>query len=273
MNAVLVPTDFSPAARNAADYAAGLCKELGASMILLHVYMLPVPVSEIPYVMISADEIQKASENALQKEVARLTEMFGIGIEWIVRMGLASDEIRDIEKEKNIRMVIMGMKGGGELDKLIGSTTIAVIRKCQQAVFVIPAEAKFIRFRMAAYATDFSYPMNPACFEPLINLLLDQNTDLMIVNVQKSGKTMTPNQITGKHKLEEILANVPHSYHIIEDSHIEHGLQEFSKTQSPDLLAMAAHKHNILERLFGNHHTDSMIYQTHVPLLILQDKN
>src|ERR1044072_2088811 len=134
MNTILVPTDFSPTAENAANYAGNLCKELDAKLVLLHVYMLPVPVSEIPYVMVSADEMQKASENALKKETDRLFEMMNIEVEGIVRLGLASDEIRDIEREKNIDLTIMGMNGGGEFDKLIGSTTIAVIRKCHKPV-------------------------------------------------------------------------------------------------------------------------------------------
>lgn len=273
MKSLLVPTDLSPAAQNATDYAANLCKALGAKMVLLHVYMLPVPVSEIPYVMISADEIQKASETALKKEADRIFESLGIEIEWVVRLGLASDEIRDIEIEKNIDLVIMGMKGAGELDKLIGSTTVAVIRKCHRAVLVIPREAKFEAYKLLSYATDFSYTANLSCFEPLKILIRSFKSDLLVVNVQKAGKNMTNDQINGKERLEAVFEEIPHRYQIIEDNDIEHGLHKFIESNAPDVLAMVAHKHNMLERLFGIHHTKAMIYQTHIPILILQDKS
>ena len=100
MYTILVPTDLSPASQNATSYAGRLCKELGAKMILLHVYMLPVPVAEMPYIMVTPDEMQKASEEALRKEADRIYETLGIEIEPMVRLGLASDEIRDIEKER-----------------------------------------------------------------------------------------------------------------------------------------------------------------------------
>lgn len=272
MNSILIPTDFSPASHNATNYAANLCKELGARIILLHVYMLPVPVSEIPFVMVSADEIQKASENALKKEADRIFETTGIEVEWIVRLGLASDEIRDIEKDSNVDLVIMGMQGGGEFDKLIGSTTIAVIRKCHKTVLIIPKEAKFSPLKSVSYATDFSYPVNLSCYEPLKFLVSHFKAELLIVNVQKPGKTLKPEQVTGKERLQPILKNIPHTSHIIEDSDIEHGLQRFVQEHSADMLVMVAHHHNFLERLFGIHHTKEMIYQTHIPLLILQDK-
>lgn len=273
MTTILVPTDLSPAAQNATNYAANLCKAVGAKMILLHVYMLPVPISEIPYVMISADEIQKASETALRKEANRIFESLGIEIEWIVRLGLASDEIRDMESETNIDLVVMGMKGVGELDKLIGSTTVAVIRKCHKAVLVIPRQAKFVPFKLIAYATDFSYTANIACFEPLKMFIRSFTSELVVVNVQKGGKNIKNEQFAGKERLDQVLKEIPHNYQIIEDDDIEHGLHQFIETRSPDVLVMVAHKHNMIERLFGTHHTKAMIYQTHIPTLILQDKN
>ena len=273
MNLILVPTDLSPASQNATNYAAFLCKELQAKMMLLHVYMLPVPVSELPYVMVSADEIHLASEKALEKEADRIFEMFGSKPECLVRLGLPSDEIRDLEKERNIDLVIIGMKGAGGFDKLIGSTTVAVIRKCHKPVLVIPHQASFTPVKLVSYATDFSYQTNLKCFEPLKALLKRFNAKLLIVNVQKAGKVATTPELAAKQRLEPLFQDIQHSYHIVEDNAIEHGLQRFVEEHSPAMLAMVAHKNNFLERIFGTHHTKAMIYQTHIPLLILQDKD
>ena len=54
---ILVPTDFSDNARNAAVYAAQLAKKLDARLVLLHAYMLAAPVSEVPYMMVNAEEM------------------------------------------------------------------------------------------------------------------------------------------------------------------------------------------------------------------------
>ncbi len=35
---------------------------------------------------------------------------------------------------------------------------------------------------------------------------------------------------------------------------------------------MAVHKHDFFERFFTLNHTKAMAYETHVPMLVLQDK-
>ncbi|MES1181580.1 MAG: universal stress protein, partial [Flavobacterium sp.] len=42
MKTILVPTDFSDAARNASEYAIEYAKEFGYKLLLCHVYHLPV---------------------------------------------------------------------------------------------------------------------------------------------------------------------------------------------------------------------------------------
>src|SRR5688500_8727362 len=124
MKTILVPSDLSHASQNATSYVGPLCRALGGKMILLHVYTLRLPVTEIPYVIVDADEMQKAGEDCLRKDADDIYRSYGVEVEWIVRLGLASDEISDLCRERNIDMVIMGMKGEGDFDKLIGSTTI-----------------------------------------------------------------------------------------------------------------------------------------------------
>jgi nucleotide-binding universal stress UspA family protein len=53
MKTILVPTDFSEAAKNAAEYAINLAKVLNTKVTLFHVYHVPLPISEVP-IMVSA---------------------------------------------------------------------------------------------------------------------------------------------------------------------------------------------------------------------------
>ena len=48
MKTIIIPTDFSGNALYAAYYALDLAAMIGARLNLLHVYTLPVQVSEIP---------------------------------------------------------------------------------------------------------------------------------------------------------------------------------------------------------------------------------
>ena len=74
MNTILVPVDFSPASRNAAVFAAELAKVLHTRLLLFHAYMLPTPISEVPYAMVTVDNLQKENEEQVKKEADLLHE-------------------------------------------------------------------------------------------------------------------------------------------------------------------------------------------------------
>src|SRR3954466_12857307 len=76
MQVILVPIDFSPQSRNAAVHAAMLAKSFHGKILLFHAYMLPTPVSEVPYVMVTVDDLQKDNEQLIKKEAEHLNNEF-----------------------------------------------------------------------------------------------------------------------------------------------------------------------------------------------------
>lgn len=273
MKTILVPTDFSIAASNAVDYAAALCQKLGAKLILFHAFMLPIPVSEVPFVMVTAEEMQNTNEDNLKIEAARIVEATGIEVETLVRMGLPIDEIKDLEKEKDIDMVVLGIKGMGGIDKLMGSTTNAIIRKGRRSVLVIPEDSSFTGITKISYASDFDFQMKLECFEPLLTLVRTFNAALSIVHIKKQGTELTAEQQAGKSRLEAIWNNLNHDYRIFEYPEFEKGLISYLDHEKTDLLVVVAHHHNFFERMFGHHTTRDLSEKTKLPLLILQDKD
>ena len=70
MKKILVPIDFSPASRNASEYAASLAKAFDAEVYLLHVFMEPVPSSEAPVAwMIMGSELQDTNDALVNEKI------------------------------------------------------------------------------------------------------------------------------------------------------------------------------------------------------------
>jgi len=65
---IIVATDFSATALNAANYAADMALAINADMLLLHVYQLPVSYSEIA-VPLTEDDIMENAEHVLAIEL------------------------------------------------------------------------------------------------------------------------------------------------------------------------------------------------------------
>ena len=67
MKTIIVPTDFSPAATNAMNYAVEMSKAIDASILLLHAYHVPVSFTDVPVVLVSVDELKKSAEEQLEE--------------------------------------------------------------------------------------------------------------------------------------------------------------------------------------------------------------
>jgi nucleotide-binding universal stress UspA family protein len=272
MQTILLPVDFSPASRNASLYAAELAKLFHTRLLLFHAYMLPTPISEVPYAMVTVDTLQKENEDAIKKEADFLHQKYGLEVEWLVRIGMASDEIKTITREREIGLIVMGMKGAGGLDKIIGSTTTNVSRKVKTPVLVVPQNAAYTPVKNITYASDFTYKTSIQLFEPLLELAKAFQATIHILYVRQNHGGISEQELAGKKSTEIIFEGYKHEYVTIEDPAVTHGINKYLRAQSAELLAMVAHKHSFLERVFSKKHTTAMAYETHVPLLILQDK-
>lgn len=274
MRTILLATDFSAAAKNATDYAAQLAKKANATLILLHVYMLPTPVSEMPYIMVSVDEMQKDNELAAQKEAERVFNKFNIKAETIVKIGVPSDELLDVAEEKKADLIVMGMKGtGNALDKFIGSTTTSVIRKSHKPVLVIPHTASFTAISEIVYATDYSYEIKYSSFDALKRIANLFFAKVSLLHIQKPGEAVNVNEMEGKKRMENLLEHNSHQFYSVENELVENGIKAFLVEHPAQMLVMVSHRHSFFERLFGVVHTKEMLYQTNIPLLVLENKD
>ncbi len=271
MQTILIPTDFSAQAANAAVHAAELAKAFNGKLLLFHAYMLPTPVSEVPYVMVTVDELQKENEQMIRREAEALNQRFDIEVEWLVRIGIPSDEIKILSEERRIDLVVMGMKGVGGLDKLIGSTTVNLIRKIKTPVMVIPQDAPFKPLTNIAFATDLHYEMNAAAFQPVALLAKQFGSSIQVVHVKTENNGDAGQEIEWRNNAENMWHGLNYEFITVTDTNVKHGIVEYIETHHTDLLVMLAHRHGFIERLFNRSQTAAMAYETKVPMLALHD--
>jgi len=272
MDTLLVPIDFSPSSRTASIYAASLAKAFKARLILFHAYMMPTPVTEVPYVMISVNELQTENEQMIRREAAVLHENFGVEVGVQVQIGMPSDEITLAAVESNADMIVIGMRGAGGLDKLIGNTSASVVRKAKTPVLVVPHNALFNPVKQIVYASDFSYSSSRNLFRSLLEISEMFQAKLHIVQIRKGGVTEnSEREILSKNIISGLLGSIQHEFTIITDESITHGINNYVAQHDVQMLVMVAHKHTFFERLFNKIHTTEMAYQTKIPLLVLHD--
>src|ERR1700761_6515310 len=125
MKTILVPTDFSPAASNAAWYGFQLAARLKANMLLCNAMMVPMEVvgtSEGMWPMEDYTSVQHDTAIQLEHEVkelmmkhktAALTDSFCPEVSCTCELGPVNSVIRDTAEEFGISLAVMGMSGMG----------------------------------------------------------------------------------------------------------------------------------------------------------------
>jgi nucleotide-binding universal stress UspA family protein len=274
MKTILVPTDFSDAARNASEYAVAYAKEFGYRLLLCHVYHLPVmSVPEEPLlVMENPKTLRKNHLQSLQEEAAFLTKNSSVEIECQVIEGFAVDEILAIEEEVRPALIVMGMETEGTFSELIiGSIATDVIRKTNTPIILVPERAKFKKVEKITLAYDYKLKQEVEILQPLKQLLKESNATFFILNVGKEDPEKNAEKAIAGIKLEKYFSDVKFTSHFAQADDFTAGVNNFIESNGIDLIAMIPHKHNFLERLFKESHTKKIAFHTNVPLLTLPE--
>ncbi|HEV7231651.1 MAG TPA: universal stress protein [Bacteroidia bacterium] len=271
---LFVPTDFSEAADNSANYAIALAQELKASVILYHAYHIPVPTPEMPIMVISPQQLEKDNLQRLDHLRNKLLKKSGakVHIECVCSPGFAADEITDISEARKADLIVMGISGSGPFaHALLGSVTTNMLRKISTPLLIVPEKAKFKGLSKIAFACDYEFGISPKTISKLKDFVKIFRAHLLVVGIREPQGELTATSINDGHFLEMELHGIPHSVFSPMNSDVTAGLLEFEDSHKVDLLVMVPRKHSFFSRIFHASNTKEMVFHSHTPILALRE--
>jgi nucleotide-binding universal stress UspA family protein len=141
---ILVATDFSPQARAATDWAMALAGALGARVLVLHVYDLPIvgiPDGSLLVDAHTAARLSDEAQAALNAEVERL-QGGGVTLEGVLRQGDPREVIPELARTMGAGLVVAGSHGRrGVARALLGSMAESLVRSSTVPVVVVRGDA------------------------------------------------------------------------------------------------------------------------------------
>jgi nucleotide-binding universal stress UspA family protein len=146
IKSLLILTDFSQSAKNAASYAINLAQKLKTDLVLFNAYLIPDREFD-SWPMHDEGNLSKESVNKLQEETIRLqtlatthAETFIPKIAFLSLEGTISENVNAIiDERKDILMVIMGGgKCNGREDMLFGMEITEVLVNVKCPTLIIP---------------------------------------------------------------------------------------------------------------------------------------
>lgn len=148
---ILVLTDFSSSARNAADYALQLAEKFNGDILLFHSYFIPTSVYD-SWPSKDYPAILQKSMDRLREEAKRLENLLTIQastflphINCITEGGTVAENVMELITQKpNIMMVVMGgYKTHNNDDFLFGTAIGEVLGKAKCPAVIVP-ECEFL---------------------------------------------------------------------------------------------------------------------------------
>lgn len=280
MTRILLPTDFSDNAYNALAYAVQLYKDVECKFYMLHTYT-PASVSAgammDSYTALNLHEIEKKgaqqnlekTKDKLQKEYVNANHTFIT----ISSFNQLIPEMKDIIKENDIDLVIMGTKGAtGAKEIFIGTQTMYAIKKMKCPVLAVPSKFKFEKPREILFPTDYKVSETNRYLSLIKTICDDYNSRLHILNAYYSIP-LEEKQKYVKSFLDDFFAENTHLFHISEGQELIDAIEAFEIKHKVNFLVMIHNKHTLFENLLFKPVINQMVYHTNVPFLVIPSED
>jgi len=275
MKRIVAATDFSAASLSAVNYAADLATALHAKLMLIHVSVIPVAVSEIAVPAYNLDQMEADARQELEKLreklIVRTSSKIIIHAE--ISRGEVVSELKAYCDAVKPFAVVMGAEGISAVERfLFGGKTVAAIKELRWPLIIVPSGAAYKNIRKIGFACDFRDVVESVRVEEIKNLVEEFDAELHVLHVtNKSGNEYSNEMVEEAGALREMLGEIHPRYHFIKEPNIEKALTEFSETNKLDLLIIVPKRHNVISTMFRQRHSKKLVLETQVPIMSLHE--
>lgn len=265
MKKILVPTDFSPTANKALDFAIQVARKSGGEVVVIHATDTNTTEEEM---LRSNEQLELIKKSVNQTEPVRITTV-------LYDRSLYS-AIEDAVAQYGIDLVIMGTVGNTAFrEKIFGSKTAGVIGRSPVPVLAVPLLSEWTTPRTMVVAIN-NFDMDHAVLKPVLALAQTFATSVQVTiftdlddDAVEDFHEHEINIANFRDHLKSIYTQIEiHAVHLA-GRHFMESLQHWIDTNQVDWLVMLTHRRSLLGSVFNRSMTRKMAYHTNVPLLAI----
>jgi len=271
MATILIPTDFSDNAMNAAIYALRLFGPDDHDYTVLNCYDRPI-AGDSSMVDIT-ERLAANSREAMEPFLATLKEAIANDAYRITtrsKQGQLHRVVGNYRHRASIpELVVMGTQGASGLKEvLMGSNTADVIKSSGLPVLTVPENGKFNGIKRILLADDGD-DMDEKTLEVLIGIVERTNADLIVARVVNDTTVADPIGVSGS-AFQIAMKDIPYTTVHLSNTDVEKALNDEIERSKADLAVVAHRKRGIFDRIFHRSTSAKLAMHTHIPLLVLQ---
>lgn len=274
---ILIPTDFSKNALNAARYALDLYSKLNCKFYFLNVFRPDSYTTDSLLVPEPGSALYEASKLESEEGFVKLMDMLELHHDnpkhtyhTISTFNFLSEAIKQTVANKDIDLVIMGTKGASSKRGVIfGSNTVNTMENVTECpVLAVPEEVRFSPLQEIVFPTNYKTAFKRSQLKCLIEIAKMHEANIRFLYVNKKSE-LTESQEVNKKLLEDILEMVDYGFHTLSNKSIANGLTAFVESRDSNMIAFINHKHFFFGSVFSKPLVKEIGYDATVPILAL----
>jgi nucleotide-binding universal stress UspA family protein len=257
MLTVIVPTDFSATANNAARYAVQmLTGHYDANLILYHVYEKEVE--------------EKSAVEMLDKIKEELRQLGIVKIE--TRCDESTDFIGSLDRlarHLDANLVVMGITGKSKLEQVFfGSNTLKMVERNACPVLIVPPAAQFTQVKHVALTSDFKDVDTTIPVVPIKNVLKLFRPMLHVVNVNSEHYvSLSEEFLEQRSHMLSMFGEFNPEFYFIGTYDVQETINQFVIDKNIDLLITVPRHRTLFTGLFQSSTTKKLVYESAIPIL------
>jgi len=278
MQSIIVPTDFSPGAYNAARYALALAADVQATKIILYnAYQPYVSADPEMDVLLVQDitEFRTISEEGLDrmKEKMQVDLPASVQLEVVSDYSLISNGVISACQKYKAELIVMGITGAeSKLEEaIIGSNAVDVAKNSKIPVIIVPANAEYEKLQKVLLAVDFKKVADTTPVTEIKKLLDATSAKLDVLHVEADARSAHIDLDDEKKIFNSLFNDYSPQYHFIESENFTDAINDFALNNNSNLIIVIPKKHGLFEGIFKRSHTKALVFHSHVPVMSIHE--
>lgn len=279
MQKIIVPTDFSENAFQAAVCAAGIAVKCGATVYLLHAMdratdpiLEPLALDDTYLEKYNREQFQRL--RSVKRRIGGQDHR--LNTELRLAKGLAADAILDFSAREHADLIVMGVHGSGNVKELLfGSVTADVIARSKIPVIAVPSDYSFhppevLLLAMRKFERDLLLLRVPVLLARTFKARIEILTFAREGEGRGTERPDTTRELTGfLDYVQQVLPDIRFSAHRLEGDDFQASLGRYCDEHQVGMVMLFQHPKSFFEKLCRGNNAKRAVFHSHVPVLVL----
>jgi nucleotide-binding universal stress UspA family protein len=271
MKKIIVATDYSAEAENAARYAASAASEHGYELILFNVSDISIHALNAGLSAGAIDEALEIFKKNIKDAAHDLSATYKVPVTPYLSTGNFYSELITCINKYAADGLVMGMAGKSIEQDMLGNTTTAAIHRLQIPIMAVPLAAKFGGIKKVLFACDLKRGVNDKVLKHIRSIAEDFGATVEVFYVENAIAALQEVSEPVDTHIGEALSGISYYYKNIQSNKIIRAIQDEMKATQPDLLIMAPYIYGFWDSVVHRSKTRMMAAGINIPLLSLPE--